>query len=74
VPPADTLPAPARTSTTLPTMVRANTQPARKAGPLLLARLLNNIKITAMIGIGLIATPIACGKILPIAYPISLLL
>ncbi len=34
-------------------------QPAMNIGPLIRARAENNIRITAMIGTGLIATPIA---------------
>src|SRR2546430_4810022 len=55
----------------LPTTASAKTQPTRKAGPLLLARWLNSIKMTAMIGPGLRATPIAWGKIVPIAFPMT---
>src|SRR6266566_3778253 len=71
VPPAEILPRLARTSTMLPTAARAKTQPSRKAEPLLLARWLNSIKMTAMIGTGLMATPIAWGKIVPIAFPMT---
>src|SRR5437588_9649159 len=71
VPPAEILPRLARTSTMLPTAARAKTQPSRKAEPLLLARWLNSIKMTAMIGTGLMATPIAWGKIVPIAFPMA---
>ena len=55
----------------LPTTASAKTKPTRKAGPLLLARWLNSIKMTAMIGTGLMATPIAWGKIVPIAFPMT---
>ena len=55
----------------LPTTASAKTQPTRKAGPLLLARWLNSIKMTAIMGTGLIATPMAWGKIVPIAFPMA---
>ena len=45
--------------TTVLTIPSASTQPSRKIGPLTFARLENSIRITAMIGTGLIATPIA---------------
>ncbi len=41
------------------TAARATTQPTRKAGPFTRARCENSIRITAMIGTGLIATPMA---------------
>ena len=41
------------------TTAGATTQPNRNNGPFTLARLENSIRITAMIGTGLIATPIA---------------
>ena len=37
-------------------------QPPRNAGPLTLARAENRTRMTAMIGIGLMATPIANGR------------
>jgi hypothetical protein len=43
----------------------AGDPPRRKAGPLLRARLENSIKMTAMIGIGLIAIPTANARISP---------
>jgi hypothetical protein len=41
------------------TAASATTQPTRKAGPFTRARAENSIRITAMIGIGLIATAMA---------------
>jgi hypothetical protein len=41
------------------TTPRASIQPARNIGPFTFARPENSIRITAMIGTGLIATPIA---------------
>ena len=46
-------------------------QPTMKAGPFTLARRETSIKITAMIGTGLIATPTASGRIWPIACRIA---
>ena len=47
------------------------TQPARNTGPFTLARPENSIKITAMIGTGLIATPTAnvSTSLIPCAMP-----
>jgi hypothetical protein len=56
--------------TTAPTIARPTTQPTRKAGPFVRARGVTSIRITAMIGTGLIATPIASGSTWPIASPI----
>jgi hypothetical protein len=50
---------------TIPTI-----QPSMNARLFCRARSLNSIRITAMIGIGLIATPIASGRNSPIASPI----
>ena len=47
------------TATTTPS---PRTQPSRNAGPFVLARSENSIRMTAMIGIGLIATPTAYGS------------
>ena len=52
---------PARNATPL-TTARATAQPMRNIGPFTLARLENSIRITAMIGTGLMATPTANGS------------
>ena len=52
---------PARNATPL-TTARATAQPMRNIGPFTLARLENSIRITAMIGTGLMATPTAKGS------------
>ncbi len=52
---------PARNATPL-TTARATAQPMRNIGPFTLARLENSIRITAMIGTGLMATPMANGS------------
>lgn len=41
------------------TIAKASTQPSRNSGPFTRARWENSIRITAMIGTGLIATPTA---------------
>ena len=64
---------PASTSTIVPTIVRPASQPAAKAGPFARARGVPSMRTTAMIGNGLIATPIAIGRMSPIALPISYL-
>ena len=53
------------------TTASAMTQPARNIGPFTVARPENSIKITAMIGTGLIATPIAnvSTSLIPCAMP-----
>src|SRR6266516_4837549 len=71
VPPAEILPKLSSISTMLPTTTRASTQPTRNAVPLLLARCVNSIKMTAIMGTGLMATPMAMGRILPRAFPMS---
>jgi hypothetical protein len=43
-------------------MVRPPDHPARKASPFTLARGVNNTRMTAMIGTGLMAIPIANGS------------
>src|SRR6266581_5281891 len=62
---------PATASTIVPTMPRPSSQPARNARPLALARGVVSISTTAMMGIGLIAIPIASGSDPPMAWPIS---
>jgi hypothetical protein len=52
-----------------PTTARPVSQPTTKAGPLTRARGVTSIRITAMIGTGLSATPTAKGRISPIAWP-----
>src|SRR5207344_1360413 len=47
------------------------TRPTRYAGPFTRPRGETSINTTAMIGIGLIATPTAAGSMLPTALPIS---
>ena len=54
-----TLPSCASTYTTTLTTLRVNTQPNKKTGPLTLARREKSMRITAMIGTGLMATPTA---------------
>src|SRR5580704_8361003 len=54
-----TLPSCATTYTTVLTAATASTQPTRKASPFTLARREKSIRITAMIGTGLMATPMA---------------
>jgi len=44
-------------------------QPSRKAGPFDFARAEKSIRITAIIGTGLSATPRASGRNCPIAWP-----
>src|SRR5688572_18354676 len=61
----------ASTTTSPVTTTRPRTQPMRKAGPLVLALGEKSIRMTAMIGNGLNATPIAAGKTSPIAPPIA---
>ena len=51
------------------TTATPSTQPARKAGPLTRARAENSTRITAMMGSGLMATPMAYGSTTPIASP-----
>jgi hypothetical protein len=46
-------------------------QPSRNARPFERARSEKSIRITAMTGMGLIATPTASGRISPIASPTS---
>ena len=61
--PSETFPAcPTRTSTTTVTSTMPTSQPIRKAVPVAAGRRDSSIRITAMIGIGLIATPIASGS------------
>ncbi|BCN43597.1 hypothetical protein RE9414_18770 [Prescottella equi] len=61
---------PIATKTTYPTAI-PRIQPARKAVAVLPARGVSNIRIVAMIGIGLIATPIARGSTSPMAVPMT---
>ena len=58
-------------STMTDTASRPTTQPPRKAGPLALARAEKSIRMTAMMGTGLIATATANGRICPTTEPIS---
>ena len=58
-----------RPSTTSPTPRRPTIQPTRKEILLAVADRENSIKMTAMIGTGLIATPTANPRISPIAAP-----
>ena len=60
---------PATSSTITPTVVRPATQPAAKAGPLVRARGVSRMRITATIGTGLRATPTAEGSSSPITSP-----
>ena len=53
-------------------MASATTQPTRNTGPFTRARWENSIKVTAMIGTGLIATPTANVRISLIPSPILL--
>ena len=53
------------------TIVRPSIQPSVKAGPLERALAEKSIRMTAMIGIGLIATPTAAGRMSAIALPIA---
>ena len=57
-------------STIVPTIERPASQPTAKAGPFAWARGVPSIRTIAMIGIGLMATPIAIGRVPPIAWPI----
>jgi hypothetical protein len=57
----------------LPTTVRPNTQPKRKATLFVLAFGVNSMRITAMIAVTLIATATAKGRISPITLPIRIL-
>ncbi len=54
-----TLPSCASTYTTVLTAASATTHPRRNAGPFTLARAENSMRMTAMIGTGLIATAMA---------------
>ena len=62
---------PAIARTMAPTMPRPSSHPSRNAGPLVLALGVVSISTTAMIGMGLIAIPIASGSEPPMAWPIS---
>ena len=55
--------------TMVATAARPSSQPARNAKPLLRAFGVISIRMTAMIGIGLMAMPIASGRMSPIACP-----
>lgn len=57
----------ARTSTNPPTTTSPSTQPATNAGPLLRALGVMSIRMIAMMDSTLMSTPIASGRILPIA-------
>ena len=57
--------------TTTPMIDRPAIQPMMKAGPLTRACSVTSIRITAMIGTGLIATPTAKGRTWPIASPMD---
>ena len=57
------------TSTIVPAMAAPASQPARNMGPFVRARGVLSIRMIAMIGTGLIATPIASGKMSPTALP-----
>ena len=59
-----------RASTIAPTSASPRIHPSANAMLFRLAEAENSIRITATIGIGLIATPIANGRICPIAEPI----
>ena len=63
--------APPMSMTTVQIMHRASTHPTRKAGPLVFAFLLKRMRMTAMMGTGLMATPMACERMSPIALPIA---
>ena len=56
-----------------PTTARASSQPPRNAGPLVRARGVVRMRITATMASGLMAMPIARGSISPIAPPTVLL-
>jgi hypothetical protein len=60
---------PAISSTMTDTATRPSTQPAAKADPVVRARGVPSMRITATIGIGLRATPTADGRRSPIASP-----
>ena len=64
-PPAATFPALAASNTREPTTLSARTHPAANAIPFARALALNSMRMTAMIGTGLIATATACGRISP---------
>ena len=61
----------ASASIAAPTIVRPATQPSANAGPFERARGVPSMSTIAMIGTGLIATPIASGRICPTASPIG---
>ncbi len=63
----DTPAALAMTSTAPPTTASPSTQPATNASPLLRARGVISIRMIAMIGSTPIATPMASGRIPPMA-------
>ena len=63
----------ASSSTITLTTIRPATQPAAKAGPLERAFGVPSMRMMAMIGTGLIATPIAAGSRSPIACPMRTL-
>ena len=58
----------ATTSTIVPMIARPSTQPPRKARPLLRALGVMSMRMMAMIGTGLMAMPIASGRISPMAW------
>jgi hypothetical protein len=57
----------ATTSTIPPTAMSPSSQPARKASPLLRARGVISIRMSAMTGMTPMATPAASGRMPPIA-------
>ena len=59
---------PATARTTIETITRPATQPTANAGPLVRALGVPSIKMTAMIGTGLSATPTADGSRSPMAW------
>jgi hypothetical protein len=66
----ESAPAPAATKrTTTVTAVRPMIQPARNVGPFCRARSLKSMRITPMMGTGLMATPMAKGSTSPMAEP-----
>ena len=70
-PPFSLASAPLETSSTIvPTTARPRIHPARNAGPLTRPRGVASISTTAMIGIGLSATPTPNARTCPIAWPI----
>jgi hypothetical protein len=54
-------------STITPIAASPTSHPTMKSGPFTLARRLTSIRITAMIGMGLSATPTARGRMSPMA-------